>query len=84
MVKPKALLGGSGVAISGVISPLRWVLSIVTLLITLVITTHEPPSFRRRSSPTLPMPLRCSNAVRGTKGRGAAGRTSFVGLGFRV
>ena len=29
---------------SGVISPLIWVLSIVTLLITLLITTHEPPS----------------------------------------
>ena len=30
--------------ISGVISPLRWVTDIVTLLITLLITTHEPPS----------------------------------------
>ena len=38
------LLGGSGVVISGVISPLIWVISIVTLLITLLITTHEPPS----------------------------------------
>ena len=27
-----------------VISPLIWVLSIVTLLITLLISTHEPPS----------------------------------------
>ena len=40
------LLGGSWVVISGVISPLIWVISIVTLLITLVITTHEPPSSR--------------------------------------
>ena len=28
----------------GVRSPLIWVISIVTLLITLLITTHEPPS----------------------------------------
>ena len=34
------LLGGSGVVISGVISPLIWVM----VLITLLITTHEPPS----------------------------------------
>ena len=39
------LLGGSWVVvISGDISPLVWVVSIVTLLITLLITTHEPPS----------------------------------------
>ena len=30
--------------ISGVVSPLIWVRSIVTLLITLLIATHEPPS----------------------------------------
>ena len=51
------LLGGSGVVISGVIgvplrvrgdiSPLIWVISIVTLLITLLITTHEPLSSRQ-------------------------------------
>ena len=29
---------------SGVTSPLIWVISIVTLLITPLITTHEPPS----------------------------------------
>ena len=40
----KVLLGGSWVVISRVISPLIWVISIVTLLITLLITTHEPPS----------------------------------------
>ena len=34
------LLGGSGVVISGVISPIIGVISIVTLLL----TTHEPPS----------------------------------------
>ena len=33
-----------GVVISGVRSPLIWLISIVTLLITLLITTHEPPS----------------------------------------
>ena len=40
----KGLLGGSWVVISGVISPLTWVRSIVTRLTTLLITTHEPPS----------------------------------------
>ena len=34
--------------ISGVISPLVWVISMVTLLITLLITTHEPPSMDLR------------------------------------
>ena len=38
------ILGGSWVVISGVISLLIWVITIVTLLITPVITTHEPPS----------------------------------------
>ena len=38
------VFGGSGVVISGVISPLIWVISIATLLITLLMTTHEPPS----------------------------------------
>ena len=32
------------VVISGAISPLIWVVSIVTLLIPTLITTHEPPS----------------------------------------
>ena len=40
----RAVLGGSWVVISGVISPLIWVITIVILLITLLITTHEPPS----------------------------------------
>ena len=41
------VLGGSWVVISRVISPLGKVISIVTLLITLLITTHEPPSMSR-------------------------------------
>ena len=44
MALPISILGGSWVGISGVISPLIWVMSIVTLLISLLITTHEPPS----------------------------------------
>ena len=44
----EVLLGGSGVVISRVITPVIWVISIVNLLITLLITTHEPPS---RSGP---------------------------------
>ena len=35
---------GSRVVISGVIRPVIWVISIVTPLITLLITTPEPPS----------------------------------------
>ena len=37
------LLGGSWVVISMVISPLIWVVTIVTFLITPLTTTHEPP-----------------------------------------
>ena len=40
------VLGGSWVVISGAISPLTWVISIITLLITLLIATHEPPSMQ--------------------------------------
>ena len=40
----QSLLGGSGVVISGVISLLIWVIGIVSLLITPLMTTHEPPS----------------------------------------
>ena len=43
------LLGGSWAVISMVISPLIWVITIVTLLITPLITTHEPPSGRGRA-----------------------------------
>ena len=38
------ILGGSWVDISGVISLLIWVISLLTLLVTTLITTHEPPS----------------------------------------
>ena len=38
-----AVLGGSGVVISGVISPLVWVISTVTLLIMLLLTTINYP-----------------------------------------
>ena len=38
------VLGGSWVVRSGVISPSIWAIRIVILLITRLITTHEPPS----------------------------------------
>ena len=38
------LLGGSWVVISGVITPLIGLITIVTLLITPLIATHETPS----------------------------------------
>ena len=40
----RGLLGGPWVVITGVINPLIRVISIVTLLLTALITTHEPPS----------------------------------------
>ena len=40
----KGLLGGSWVVIGGVMRPLVWVITIVTLLITQLITTYEPAS----------------------------------------
>ena len=39
-----AILEGSGVVISGVVSPQIWVVSVVTPIITLLITTREPPT----------------------------------------
>ena len=42
--KPCTLLGGSWVVTSGVIRPLIWTITTVTRLITLLLTTHEPPS----------------------------------------
>ena len=39
-----SILGGSWVVISRAISPLKWVITIVTILITPLITTHEPPN----------------------------------------
>ena len=47
---PEGQLGGSGVVISGVKSPLIWVITIVILLLAILITTHEPP--RRNKSAT--------------------------------
>ena len=41
MPERRSLLEGSWVVISGVISPRKWVISIVTLLITPLITPHE-------------------------------------------
>ena len=40
----RGLLGGSWVVKSGVLSPLIWVITTVTLAIPQLITTHEPPS----------------------------------------
>ena len=40
----KTILGGSWVVIGGVLSPLISVISKVTLLLNLLLTTHEPPS----------------------------------------
>ena len=39
-----SILGGSWVVIIGVVRPPIWVITKVILLITLLITTHEPPS----------------------------------------
>ena len=44
LFKDPMRLGGSWVVISGLISPLIWVIIVVALLITPLITTHEPPS----------------------------------------
>ena len=43
-IREFCLLGGSRVVISRVIGPLIGVTTIVALLITPLITTHEPPS----------------------------------------
>ena len=47
---PLPILGGSWVVISRVRSPLIWVITIVTLLIAPLITTHEPPPSRPHQS----------------------------------
>ena len=44
MEDTESLLGGSWVVIGGVLSPLIWVIITVALIITLLITSHEPPS----------------------------------------
>ena len=40
------LLGGSQLVISGVICPLIWVITIVTLFITPLLTSHDSPSMQ--------------------------------------
>ena len=45
------LVLGSWVVLSGAISPVTWVIIMVALLITLLITTHEPPSKRCQPFP---------------------------------
>ena len=40
----RSVLGGPWVVLSGDISPLAEEITMATLLITLLITTHEPPS----------------------------------------
>ena len=40
------ILGGSWAVGSEVVSPLIWVITIVAVLISAIITTHEPPSSR--------------------------------------
>ena len=56
------MLEGSWVVISRVISPLLWVITTVTLLITPLITTHEPPSDANRSKAHSNAPRPCSKA----------------------
>ena len=64
---------GFRVVISGVISPPIWVKSLVTLLITLLITTHEPPSKQQTLYSLHPsQPFRC---------QGATGLDDRIGLG---
>ena len=43
-MRAPTVLGGSWVVINGVNIPLIWLIITVTLLITPLITTHEPPS----------------------------------------
>ena len=42
--RDRAVLGGSWVVIRTVISPFIWVITISTVIVTPLITTHEPPS----------------------------------------
>ena len=50
--KNSPVLLGSWVVVSRVISLLKWVITIVTLLITPLITTHEPPGTRKHGVKT--------------------------------
>ena len=51
--------------ISGVISPLIWVIVMVTLLITPLITTHEPPSSQRHNASRADMKAKPTSSSRG-------------------
>ena len=68
---PEALLGGSWVVISGVIIKVSIVITHIKGLITLLITTHEPPSNPRGSG---------SRRTIGDRYRSLG----LMGLGFRV
>ena len=57
------VLGGSGVVLSRVISPLIWVISIVTPLKTLLITTPEPPSRSLLEDPGREMGSTCAVSI---------------------
>ena len=57
------VLGGSGVVISRVISPLIWVISIDTPLKTLLITTTEPPSRSLLEDPGREMGSTCAVSI---------------------
>ena len=47
LIHPNALLGGPWVVISGVISRVTIIIAHIRALISLPITTHEPPSMRK-------------------------------------
>ena len=51
--KTLTILGGSWVVISVVASPLIWALILASLLITPLMTTHEPPSSAIDNAPYL-------------------------------
>ena len=82
----ETLLGGSWVVIHGIISPLIQIINIVTLLITSLRTTHEPPS--RRNSRSLGHVVQVLNLPSATPshrdGPGLWGFQYFGGLGFGV
>ena len=67
----EGLLGGSWVVMSRVISSLRRVISIATLLRTRLVTTHEPPSRRVTTRTIVRITMRAATRVtkRTTKGR---------------
>ena len=79
------MLGGSWVAKSGERSPLVWVISIFTLLITLhYTTTHEPLNPKpHRSLKGTPRETTMNLQFGFLRGIGSPD-TGFQGLGFRV